>query len=50
MKTNFVGGPFHFKVFLGKRQGLPATVKTLRTTLATLFKPVLADSELDALA
>jgi len=34
---------------LGKRQGLPATLKTLRTTIASLFKPALADSELDAL-
>lgn len=66
MKTNFVlvdfenvqprnmgllkGGPFHIKVFLGKRQGLPATLKTLRTTIASLFKPALADGELDALA
>jgi hypothetical protein len=34
---------------LGKRQGLPATLKTLRTTIASLFKPALADGELDAL-
>ena len=34
---------------LGKRQGLPATLKTLRTTIASLFKPMLADGELDAL-
>ncbi len=34
---------------LGKRQGLPATLKTLRSTIASLFKPALADSELDAL-
>jgi len=34
---------------LGKRQGLPATLKTLRTTIGSLFKPTLADSELDAL-
>lgn len=34
---------------LGKRQGLPATLKTLRTTIASLFKPTLADSELDGL-
>ena len=34
---------------LGKRQGLPATLKTLRTTIASLFKPMLAEGELDAL-
>lgn len=34
---------------LGKRQGLPATLKTLRTTIGSLFKPTLADGELDAL-
>jgi hypothetical protein len=32
-----------------RRQGLPATLKTLRSTIASLFKPVLGDAELDSL-
>lgn len=34
---------------LGRRQGLPATLKTLRSTIASLFKPALGDADLDAL-
>lgn len=32
-----------------RRQGLPATLKTLRSTVASLFKPALGDAELDSL-
>jgi hypothetical protein len=32
-----------------RRQGLPATLKTLRSTIASLFKPALGDAELDSL-
>lgn len=34
---------------LGRRQGLPATLKTLRSTIASLFKPALGDADLEAL-
>ena len=32
-----------------RRQGLPATLKTLRSTIASLFKPALGDADLDRL-